>query len=105
MDIVQFLIKKGAKVEQETKTGESALWIASQVCFCPFFYYEMFLNLQQHSCLKLAHLDVVEFLVEKGANLNHANNDGKTPLWVASSVCCHYYFFCKRKRRGEIIIL
>ena len=88
LDVVQFLIKKGAKVEQETKTGESALWFASQVYVFVRFFIMRF-----------------EFLVEKGANLNHANNDGKTPLWVASSVCCHYYFFCKRKRRGEIIIL
>ena len=45
LEVVQFLIKKGAKVEQETKTGESALWIASQVCFCFLVFLSSKINL------------------------------------------------------------
>ena len=32
------------------------------------------------------HLNVVKFLVEKGANVHHEDNEGATPLWVASQV-------------------
>ena len=31
-------------------------------------------------------LKIVEFLVEKGVNVNQATDDGKTPLWIVAKV-------------------
>ena len=33
------------------------------------------------------HLAVVRFLLEKGAEVDRADNEDRTPLWAASQVC------------------
>ena len=33
------------------------------------------------------HLNLVKFLIEKRADVQHANNQGETPLLIASKVC------------------
>ena len=32
-------------------------------------------------------MDVVKFLLEKGAKLDHADKNGVTSIWIASNVC------------------
>ena len=57
------------------------------------------------------HLDVVKFLVEKGADVHHADNKEETPLWVASEVCflkSSFYAFCiffKKIQNAELMII
>ena len=37
------------------------------------------------------HLEIVELLLAKGANIEHVNHLGQTPLWIAAYVwiyCC-----------------
>ena len=37
-------------------------------------------------CFQNGHLDIVRFLIEKGAKVDQANNEAVTPLWIASQV-------------------
>ena len=48
--------------------------------------------------MQQGHLEVVEFLFEKGAIVDQANVEGVTPIWVASQVCfCFGFSFFKNK--------
>ncbi|KAI8626185.1 ankyrin repeat-containing domain protein [Xylariaceae sp. FL1651] len=61
-DAVQLLLELGAKMEiKDTKLGSTALWAAAMA----------------------QHINVVEVLLEKGANIEAANSDGYTPLSTA----------------------
>ena len=62
LEIVEFLLRKGAKVDLGNKDGETPLYIASQE----------------------GHLKVIELLLRNGANPNIACSDGITPLYMAS---------------------
>lgn len=58
---VKELIKAGADVNAVDKTGNSALYYA----------------------LKYSDQESARFMLKKGADYNHANNDGVTPMQVA----------------------
>jgi ankyrin repeat protein len=57
-----FISQKVFKIDDPIRDGDTPLFIASQY----------------------GYKDVVEFLVDNGADVNKMNNDGKTPLMVAS---------------------
>ena len=39
------------------------------------------------------HLEIVELLLAKGAEVDRADVEGTTPLWTASQVCFFLLFF------------
>ena len=39
------------------------------------------------------HLEIVEFLFKKGANIDQESKDNQTPLFIATSVCIFLSFF------------
>ena len=79
LDVVKFLIENGAYVHH-AKNNVTPLWIASHVCF--FFSKK---HTYKFSVQK-DHLKVVKFLIEKGARVDEADNQGVTPLLIASQV-------------------
>lgn len=70
LKMVKFLFKKQTEygsildVNKSNSEGQSPLWIAAKVRNA---------------------LDIVKFLIEKGANVDHADGHGITPVFVASS--------------------
>ena len=80
MDIVQFLLEKGAEVDRADRNRRTPLWAASEVCFF-FLYYLSFSHV-----LQKGHLEIVKFLFEKGAKVAQVDNQGISPLRIASLV-------------------
>ena len=69
MEIVEFLIAKGANTKMTTNEEASALWIVSKVCNgCAFLYMLFCCNI----LIQNGHLKVVEFLVGNGAKVDRA---------------------------------
>ncbi|KAJ7759534.1 ankyrin repeat-containing domain protein [Mycena metata] len=62
LDVVKFLIERGADVNASNKDGYTSLYLASE----------------------RGHLGVVEFLIEHGADVNARNKDGYTSLHLVS---------------------
>ena len=44
-------------------------------------------------CFQNGHLDVVRFLIEKGAEVDRADDEGRTSLWTAAKVYFFSFFF------------
>ena len=44
---------------------------------------------------------MAKFLVEEGAKVNQADNEGKTPLWIAAAVC-HFSSLIPKKIKHEL---
>ena len=141
LDVVKFLVEKGANVRWADVCGATSLYAASYVCFffllkdnelinfwCRkvtwkllnfclrkalklikravkawllfgshlkydelvslfFFHHTVYPNVWVVLCgLQNGYLDVVKFLIEKGAKVEQANNVGVTPLSTASQV-------------------
>ena len=83
LEIVEFLIAKGANTKMKTNGERSALWIASKVCNgCVFVYVFLSCNI----LFQNGHLKVVEFLVGNGAKVDRADERDQTPLSIASRV-------------------
>ncbi len=62
LDIVKYLLKKGAKIGVKNRKGQTAL----------------------HLAVLNAHKDVIQYLVQEGADINAIENEGDTPLsWAA----------------------
>jgi ankyrin repeat protein len=40
----------------------------------------------RHAAASYAHLDLLEYLISKGGDINHADSDGETPLFTVESV-------------------
>lgn len=60
-EIVEFLLERGAAVDQRNRDGDTALQVASAI----------------------GHKDIVEVLLSKGAAINEKRKDGPTALYVA----------------------
>ena len=89
MSVVEFLVENGATVDQVDNDGRSPLWIASQVCFFLSLIFKTFIYIEY----QYGHLEIVEFLFKKGANIDQENKDNQTPLFIATSVCIFLSFF------------
>lgn len=64
--VMEILLNHGAKIDTENEIGRTVLQLASQ---------------KVHS----KNSDIVEFLIQHGANVNHQDCDGTTPLMTAIS--------------------
>jgi len=98
MEVLKYLVKNGANVNQRLFDGErfdanTPLFISSEQGNLPVVQYlvergaklnngDGFAPLDA-SCEK-GHLPVVKYLVEKGAKVNQSDNDGFTPLLMSS---------------------
>ena len=40
----------------------------------------------RHAAASYAHLDLLEYLISKGGDINHPDSDGETPLFTVESV-------------------
>jgi ankyrin repeat protein len=60
LNIVKFLLEKGAKIEGRSKKVPTPLFIAA----------------------KLGHLDIVKFLIDRGARIESKIKTGATPLYI-----------------------
>ena len=90
MDVVKCLIEKGgATVDLAATSGTTPLWIACEVCFFSLFFLKKNATdlLNQNG-----HVEIVEFLFEKGANIFQANKYERTPLGVAINVSLYFFF-------------
>ena len=88
MDIVQFLLEKGAKVDLADEKGRTPLWTATKVYFFSSLLFQF--NSQPWLMNQNGHFEIVELLLAKGANIDHVNDVGRTLLWIAAYVwiCC-----------------
>ena len=93
VNVVEFLIKKGAIVDQPKNSGSTPLCVASYVYFDINFFLLLFLlNLLKSKLTKKwysqqGHIDVVVCLLENGAKVNSTlTKTGATSLWTASRV-------------------
>ena len=82
--MVKFLIvEENANVNRVHEDSNTPLWMASKVRF-----YFSLMHCSNIYCFQNGHLDVVRFLIEKGAKVDQKDNlDGETPLFIASEVC------------------
>lgn len=44
------------------------------------------ISLARHAAASYAHLDLLEYLLSKGGDVNHADSDGETPLFTVESI-------------------
>ena len=51
------------------------------------------MNLTSELLNQCGHLEIVEFLIAKGANIHQANNENQTPFWIAAWVWISCFFF------------
>jgi len=104
LDIVKYLIEKGADLHATNKNNGTPLHAAAsngKLNVVEYLIEEKKVNLEVqdkdgNTSLSLAarggHLDVVEYLVEKGANLSVTNKSGNTPMYEAMSFDIVKYF-------------
>lgn len=95
LDIVKFLVEKGADFNSMDNTRRTSVHYAakqSNPSIIEFFVeggadfmaHDSDLKTPLHYAAKGGNLDVVKFLVKKGADVNYADRGGKTPLhWAA----------------------
>ena len=91
MDIVQFLLEKGAKVDLADEKGRTPLWTATKVYFFSSLLFQF--NSQPWLMNQNGHFEIVELLLAKGAEVDRADCRGSTPLWTASEVCVFFFLF------------
>ena len=95
LDVVKFLIEKGANVNAKCKNDYTPLCIAAEKGKLDVvkFLIEKGANVDKknkngwtplHVAAKEGILDVVKYLTENGANINAKTNDDKTPLYIAA---------------------
>ena len=77
---------------RQPRSCEQKRYNSSLDRFWSMFYFFLSMIYLLTCCFQYGHLEVVKFLFEKGAKVDHADNDGTTPLWIASQVCL---FFCQ----------
>jgi ankyrin repeat protein len=83
-DIARKLIRKGADVTSENLRGETALTLAKKH---RLKYVEVLITRipPLHRAVPKGREDIVILLIDKGADINIASNDDKTPLVMAIS--------------------
>lgn len=95
LEIVKYLLEKGADIEAKDKNGMSPLILASKNGNLEIvkYLFEKGVNVEaidkeERTCLMIAsikgHLNIVEFLLEKGADIEAKNKKGETALIKAS---------------------
>ncbi|MGH0171466.1 UNVERIFIED_CONTAM: hypothetical protein FKN15_060826 [Acipenser sinensis] len=111
-EIAGFLIKKGARVEVVNSEGELPLDVAQESAMERLLQAEIKKqgdSLPSPPPPRIAcideNLEMVEFLVEHGANVNQPDNEGWTPLHAAAS--CGFTeiagFLIKKGARVEVV--
>ena len=96
LNLVSFLIEKNANIHHANCFGDTPLWIASHVCLVLLSIQSNYLKREAHLRIVFnqnGHLEIVEFLIENGAEVDQANKQNQTPLWVAVRVRMYCFFF------------
>lgn len=93
LEIVKFLVEKGAKVNESSPHNLTPLYAACDDNLAQFRATHLPSDefIDQITALDLslrgrAHSDVAKFLIEQGANVNVACDDGVSPLFLVASV-------------------
>uniref|UniRef100_A0A668A8C3 Tetratricopeptide repeat, ankyrin repeat and coiled-coil containing 1 n=1 Tax=Myripristis murdjan TaxID=586833 RepID=A0A668A8C3_9TELE len=82
VEVCGFLLEQGAVVQQVNRRGVSPLFCAVRQGHWQLHFKEGLTPLSW-ACLK-GHKNVVQFLVEKGAGIDHTDKNGRTPLDLAA---------------------
>ena len=83
LDIIKLLVKSGADINAVDRDGASSLHWGKDLFF-------NFINLKTPFLVKIlkgvmnGRMDVVQFLVENGTNVNIKSRNGKTPIFFGT---------------------
>lgn len=82
LELVQYLIQHSADVNQTTPAGETGM-LREIFIFWLFQKWEI-LNLALAYACESGHSEVAEILLNSGAHIDQAENEGRTPLMKAA---------------------
>ena len=82
LEVVQYLATQGADINAKNNDGKTALMRANFKGHLEVVQY--LATLRMHNSARSGHLAEVKKAIEKGADINAKNNDGKTALMIAS---------------------
>ena len=84
-----FCSRKAPKLINQTIIAKLlCMWLPRYVFFSYFFWKKFANDLLKQK----GHLEVVQLLIEKDANIDQVNYKRRTPLWIAARVQIYYCF-------------
>lgn len=102
LDVVKYLVGKGANIEAKTNRGWTPLYFSIVVGNLKFLYWKkkMHTKLWYYHFLNefvrnLGNHEIGKFLIEKGADINAKENNGETALHRSAF---HGNWYLKRKK-------
>ena len=85
-----FCSRKAPKLINQTIIAKLlCMWLPRYVFFSYFFWKKFANDLLKQK----GHLEIVQFLIEKGANIDQVNYKKQTPLWIAAKVRIYCFSF------------
>lgn len=80
VDLVERIVAKGAEIDTPDDDGYTPLNFACRI----------------------GHLEAMAWLLDRGANANHVDSDGETPVWRLSE--CFHRWWCDQKSAIELLV-
>lgn len=79
---ISFDITSGMSPNAEDDNTYTPMYVASLACKIVQSAYPF----PRHAAASYAHLELLDYLISKGGDINHADSDGETPLFTVESV-------------------
>lgn len=81
-EIVEILIQAGAKVDFKNRIHDTPLLLAAATGICKILLKSIgiFFEMKKISTISVGNEEIVDLLIQKGANVNHENERGDTAL-------------------------
>ena len=94
MEAVKFLIEHGARVNATTKNGDAVIYFAARSGNFLKSFFETQIIFEFSSFYNLGKAEIIEYLIEHGADIDAQNKDGRTALhWaIENGNCSNPYF-------------
>lgn len=97
MEMIEFLISKGADVNADCGMGETPLsWTVTHACMQEHSKGSYYKSVSD----SIDYKPIIEYLLQKGADINRRNDSGQTPLGIAVSFDCNDIADLLRKHGG-----